>query len=89
MNEKEIKQLINEAEIISFDVFDTLLFRITSRPEDIFVLLGQKIGMSGFEEFRKKKQQEISEILHITESTSRSQYTRAKQLLQRKINALF
>ncbi len=32
---------------------------------------------------------EISELLNITESTSRSQYTRAKQLLQRKINALY
>lgn len=32
---------------------------------------------------------EIGEMLDITESTSRSQYTRAKQLLQRKINALY
>ena len=32
---------------------------------------------------------EISEMLDITESTSRSQFTRAKQLLQRKINALY
>ena len=32
---------------------------------------------------------ESSERLHITESTSRSQYTRAKQLLQRKVNALY
>ncbi|MDR2811099.1 MAG: sigma-70 family RNA polymerase sigma factor [Tannerellaceae bacterium] len=31
---------------------------------------------------------EISEMLGITESTSRSQYTRAKQLLQRKIKEL-
>jgi RNA polymerase sigma-70 factor (ECF subfamily) len=31
---------------------------------------------------------EVSEMLGITESTSRSQYTRAKQLLQRKINEL-
>jgi RNA polymerase sigma-70 factor (ECF subfamily) len=31
---------------------------------------------------------EISEMLDITESTSRSQYTRAKQLLQRKIKEL-
>ncbi|MDR1919688.1 MAG: sigma-70 family RNA polymerase sigma factor [Tannerellaceae bacterium] len=31
---------------------------------------------------------EISEMLNITESTSRSQYTRAKQLLQRKIKEL-
>ena len=32
---------------------------------------------------------EISERLQITESTSRSQYARAKQLLQRKVNALY
>jgi RNA polymerase sigma-70 factor (ECF subfamily) len=32
---------------------------------------------------------EIGELLNITESTSRSQYTRAKQLLQRKIHALY
>lgn len=31
---------------------------------------------------------EISEMLNITESTSRSQYTRARQILQKKINAL-
>lgn len=32
---------------------------------------------------------EISEILKITESTSRSQFTRAKQMLQKRINALY
>lgn len=32
---------------------------------------------------------EIGERLNITESTSRSQYTRAKQLLQQKVNALY
>lgn len=32
---------------------------------------------------------EIGEMLQITESTSRSQYTRAKQLLQRKISTLY
>lgn len=32
---------------------------------------------------------EIGEMLNITESTSRSQYTRAKQILQKKINALY
>ena len=32
---------------------------------------------------------EISEMMNITESTSRSQFTRAKQLLQRRINELY
>ena len=31
---------------------------------------------------------EIGEMLEITESTSRSQYTRARQLLQRKVKEL-
>ena len=42
--------------------------------------------MSAIEGYSHK---EISEMLNITESTSRSQYTRAKQLLQRRINALY
>ena len=32
---------------------------------------------------------EISEMLGINESTSRSQYTRAKQLLQKKVKELY
>lgn len=32
---------------------------------------------------------EISEMLNITESTSRSQFTRAKQMLQKRVNALY
>ena len=32
---------------------------------------------------------EIAEMLHITESTSRSQYVRARQLLQKKVKELF
>ena len=32
---------------------------------------------------------EIAEMLRVTESTSRSQYVRAKQLLQRRINELY
>lgn len=32
---------------------------------------------------------EISDMLEITESTSRSQFTRAKQMLQRRVNALY
>lgn len=32
---------------------------------------------------------EIAEMMHITESTSRSQYTRARQLLQKRVKELF
>ena len=63
MEEKKLEQAIDAAKVVSFDVFDTLLFRITARPEAIFSLMGQKIGREDFEQFRRQKQQEISEIL--------------------------
>ena len=63
MDEKKLRQMIDGARVVSFDVFDTLLFRITAWPEAIFSLMGQKIGMADFEPFRRKKQQEISETL--------------------------
>ena len=63
MDEKKLRQMIDGARVVSFDVFDTLLFRITAWPEAIFALMGQKIGMADFEPFRRKKQQEISETL--------------------------
>ncbi len=63
MDEKQLKKAIDAAEVVSFDVFDTLLFRITKRPEAIFSLMGQKLGIDNFEQFRREKQQEISEIL--------------------------
>ena len=63
MEEKKLEQAIDAAKVVSFDVFDTLLFRITARPEAIFSLMGQKIGREDFEQFRRQKQKEISEIL--------------------------
>lgn len=37
MDIQKVKEKINLAKVVSFDVFDTLLFRITSSPEVIFV----------------------------------------------------
>ena len=53
MEEKKLEQAIDAAKVVSFDVFDTLLFRITARPEAIFSLMGQKIGREDFEQFRR------------------------------------
>ena len=47
MDEKKLRQMIDGARVVSFDVFDTLLFRITAWPEAIFSLMGQKIGNGG------------------------------------------
>lgn len=39
----QIKEAINDADIISFDIYDTLLMRIVDKPADVFKLLELKV----------------------------------------------
>lgn len=57
---KTIKQMIDEAAIVSFDVFDTLLFRKVNEPEIIFDLVGKHFGIHGFRKLRMDEQNEAS-----------------------------
>lgn len=43
-----------ECDVISFDVFDTLVLRPFSAPTDLFFLLGEKLGYLDFENIRKE-----------------------------------
>lgn len=47
-----IKKLIDEASVISFDVFDTLLFRKVNEPEIVFDIVGKHFGIHGFRKIR-------------------------------------
>lgn len=44
----KIKNLIDESKIISFDVFDTLILRKVSNPEDIFRIMEDKLKIPDF-----------------------------------------
>ena len=55
-----LKQLINEAEVVSFDVFDTLLFRKVDTPETIFDIVGKCFHIHGFRKLRVDCQNEAS-----------------------------
>lgn len=60
-NEIEIlKKNIEQAKVVSFDIFDTLLFRKVNKPEDIFVLLEKKVKISGFAKKREELQMQAS-----------------------------
>ena len=59
------------------------LMRLVQELPDGFRVVFNLFGIEGY------SHKEISQMLGITESTSRSQYTRAKQLLQRKVKLLF
>ena len=63
--EHMIKELL-KYDVISFDIFDTLLFRPVARPKDIFVLLGDKHEIFDFESIRIRSEREARNI-HINE----------------------
>ncbi len=45
---------LSQYDVICFDVFDTLLFRIVSDPADVFYLMELKYHYPGFKQLRKK-----------------------------------
>ncbi|MBR0213663.1 MAG: hypothetical protein IJL95_02950 [Solobacterium sp.] len=49
---------IDRADVISFDVFDTLIMRKTLYPEDVFYLTAQRCGLEQVEFCRKRKEAE-------------------------------
>ena len=51
---ENVKKHINSCDVISFDVFDTLLFRKIPHPQDLFYLIEQKYGLEGFKKKRIK-----------------------------------
>ena len=53
----ELANEMMEFDIISFDVFDTCIFRPFEKPTDLFYLLESQNGMLNFTEFRMKAEQ--------------------------------
>ncbi|MBQ8813879.1 MAG: glycosyltransferase [Lachnospiraceae bacterium] len=63
MNEQTkalLKSEIDKAKLVSFDIFDTLLFRKTNSPEIIFDLVGKHFQLHGFRKLRMDEQNEAS-----------------------------
>ncbi len=56
----ELMKAIDDAKVVSFDVFDTLLFRKVNEPETIFDLVGRHYGIHGFRKLRIDAQHEAS-----------------------------
>ncbi len=53
---QELKKKIDKAKVVSFDMYDTLVFRKTRQPQDIFALVECGIGISGFADLRERAQ---------------------------------
>lgn len=48
----ELLQRLEKIDIVSFDVFDTLLLRAVKNPKDLFVLVGNRLGIPQFYDIR-------------------------------------
>ncbi len=45
-------QKLKDYDVISFDMFDTLIFRPLSQPTDVFYLIGERLGIADFKNIR-------------------------------------
>lgn len=62
-NTKHYKKLLNyllKFDVISFDIFDTVIFRICKKPENVFEYIGKKIGNADFTNVRITAQKSAS-----------------------------
>lgn len=61
MRPKELAEFLAGYDVISFDVFDTLLFRPFSSPTDLFFFVGEKLLFLNFKELRIRFEREARE----------------------------
>lgn len=61
---QELKQKIEDVKVVSFDLYQTLVFRKTRLPQDIFSYLEFYTGISGFADGRAKVQRKAAGYVH-------------------------
>lgn len=54
---EELANRLMQHDVISFDVFDTLILRPFSAPTDLFFMVGDKLGYPDFERIRRKMEE--------------------------------
>lgn len=62
LNIEEYITQLKQYDIISFDVFDTLIFRPFSEPADLFYLLGEKLDYMDMKHIRTEAEEEARKI---------------------------
>ena len=62
--------MLCKADIVSFDVFDTLILRPFEAPADLFYVIGEKLGIPDFRSLRKKCESEARKQKLQTDGTT-------------------
>lgn len=55
-SQKEFIEILGKYDVISFDIFDTLIFRPFSEPADVFYFLGEKSGILDLKRIRMEQE---------------------------------
>lgn len=92
MNMLELKQLIDKNDVISFDIFDTLIFRNIYRPTDIFRILDRiakkKYNIDKFFEKRIDGEKKAREKAKNQEATYQEIYAEVESICDCKVDEL-
>lgn len=79
MNADEILSVLQQYDVISFDIFDTLLFRQVPRPTDVFSLVEKSMSTPGFARARIQAEyaarQKMQHLFSTTEVQLQGIYT--------------
>ena len=60
---------LSEYDIISFDIFDTLIFRPFSEPTDLFYFIGERLGYLDFKRIRTEMEFKARQAAYKREKT--------------------
>lgn len=73
MNADEVLSILQQYDVISFDIFDTLLFRKLPRLTDVFSLVEKSVDISGFAQARIQAEQAARQKMQRLFSTTEVQ----------------
>ena len=68
MDIQKAKRAIDACDVISFDIFDTLMVRLCARAEDVFRIMQHKTGIRGFASARVEMQRRASVLAEKTQN---------------------
>lgn len=66
---KEVAAKLCECDMVSFDIFDTLVVRPFSAPADLFYLVGEQLGIPDFRSIRIRAEKKARELKFAAEGT--------------------
>ena len=81
---EELFELLKTYEVVSFDIFDTVLFRTVDDPEDVFRIMGLEMDFTDFRRVRKEAESRCRRIKKETKGTREIVLSEIYDLLEKE-----